>query len=108
MENNWITLPSGFSLNANSIRAVSMPTKHNDYIEFIIYYQNKDHQRDMRFEFKKYVETPDELLNKVTQIRNGLVKYLNDNKEPFVLLAKIDLKKKEVLDSTPVTKPIKK
>lgn len=100
MENKdekWITFPDGYSCTLKSVRTITK-VQVTDYACSITIRFNGSEKcfYEWEFRYKDFVESKDELINKVEKLRERLVFLANGEQEPMRAVAFIDLKKKEI------------
>ncbi len=101
MENKkmWITFPDGYSCDLKCVRTVTKVQKFDSSCSITLRFDGTDKSYyEWEFIYDNFVESKEELLQKVERLRERLVFLANDNEEPLRAMSMIDLKKKELDD----------
>ena len=94
MENNFILCPEGWAVNINYAVSISTVTysKHNGVVSFYIIMANGNSEY-FKYWCANYAETPEELVDKVNNIRHIILRKVNGGNDPVEINAPINLKK---------------
>lgn len=93
----WITFPDGYSCNLTCIRTITKVQHNGDSCSITIRFNGSEKCfYEWDFPFDKYVESKDELVQKVERLRERLVLLANNEQEPLRAMSLIVLKKKEL------------